>query len=110
MNPGKHHGGQAAAADDYGKHSQANARGLSVAELLRRVVARGEAVRLAWRGREATGLADRSDEFPTAVLPVIRSDAPTPADEDTEPTAATHEARRWLQPSGFSWRQRLLTG
>lgn len=98
------------AAERYGKHSQANARGLGVAELLRRVVARGDAIRLAWRGREATGVADPTDEFPTAVLPVIRDDDPTLDEEDTEPTTATREARRWLQSPDFSWWQRLLVG
>jgi hypothetical protein len=110
VNPGKHESGQAASSDDYGQHSQANAHGISVAELLRRMVARGEAVRLAWRGREATGLADRLEEFPTAVLPVIRADTPAPADDDTPPTTTTREAGRWSQPPGFSWWQRLLAG
>jgi hypothetical protein len=110
VNPGKHEGGQAAASDDYGQHSQAHARGFSVAELLRRMVAGGEAIRLAWRGREATGFADRSDEFPTAVLPVIHADAPPSADDDTEPTTATREARKWQRPPDFSWWQRLLAG
>lgn len=96
--------------DGYGQHSQAHARGLSVAELLRRTMARGEAVRLAWHGREATGLADRADEFPTAVLPVVRADAPALDEEDTEPITATREARKWQQPSDFSWWQRLLAG
>lgn len=106
------------AAERYGKHSQANARGLGVAELLRRVVARGDAIRLAWRGREATGVADPVDEFPTAVLPVIRDsieyqvepDGPPGDEDETEPTTATREARKWLPPSGFSWWPRLLVG
>jgi hypothetical protein len=89
-------------AERYGKHSRAHARGLGVAELLRRVVARGEAVRLAWRGDEATSALGRSGDFPTAILPVVRDEYPDENDEDTQPSTATREARRWLQPPGFS--------
>lgn len=99
-------------AEQYGRLSQANARGLSVATLLARVVAAGHAVQLAWRGEEATDVTDRLQEFPTAVLPVVRDQYPdTPGDDDeTEPTTATREARRWLRPPGFSWWPQALAG
>lgn len=89
--------------ETYGKHSRAHARGLSVAELLRRVVARGEAIRLAWQGDAATNLVGPSDEFPTAVLPVIRDDSLALEDQETEPTTATREARQWFGSERFSW-------
>ena len=89
-------------AEHNGKHSRAHARGLGVAELLRRVAARGEAIRLAWRGDEVTSAGARSGDFPTAILPVVRDEYPDDEDEDTEPSTATWEARRWLQPPGFS--------
>jgi hypothetical protein len=118
VNTGKHHSGQEDTAEDYGRHSRTNARGLSVAVLLQWVVARGEAIRLAWRGTESEGLARTRDEFPTAVLPVIRGadghqaehDGSPGDDEETGPTTATREARRWLQPPGFLWWQRSLAG
>jgi hypothetical protein len=96
--------------ETYGRHSRAHARGLSVAELLRRVVARGEAIRLAWRGDAATNLADRSDEFPTAVLPVIRDDLLALEAQETEPTTATREAWQWLDTERFSWWPKPLAG
>jgi len=89
-------------AERYGKHSRAHARGLGVAELLRRVVARGEAVRLAWRDDETNSVTNRAEEFPTAVLPVVHEEYPDVNDENTEPSTVTREARRWLQPPGFS--------
>jgi hypothetical protein len=88
-------------AERYGKHSRVHARGLGVAELLRRVVARGEAIRLAWRGDEAMSAIARSDEFRTAILPVMREEYPDDEDEDPELSTATRQARRWLQPPGI---------
>lgn len=96
--------------ETYGKHSRAHARGLSVAELLRRVVARGEAIRLAWRGDAATHMADPSDEFPTAVLPITRDNLPALEDQESEPTTATREARQWFGSEWFSWGPKPLTG
>jgi hypothetical protein len=97
-------------ADRYGKHSRAHAHGLGVAELLRRVVARGDAIRLAWRGDEATNAIARSDEFPTAVLPVVRVEYPDENDEDTEPSTAVRESRKWLNPELVSWWPQPLAG
>ncbi len=94
--------------EHYGKHSGVHARGLGVAELLRRAVAGGEAIRLAWRGDEATNVVARSEEFPTAILPIVRDEYPDENDEDTEPSTATREARRWLRPPGFSLWPNLL--
>lgn len=80
-----------------------------MAALLERVSQAGQAIRLAWRGAEHAGVAQDSDEFPTAVLPVIRDQAPVATDdEDTEPTTAQREVRRWLRPLGFSWWQQSL--
>lgn len=94
---GRHRDEPSAAAERYGKHSQAHARGMSVLELLRRVVAQGEAVRLAWRDAEANAVVDNGQEFPTAVLPAVRDeDEHGDADEITEPTTATGEAQRWF--------------
>jgi hypothetical protein len=111
VNTGRHHSRQDT-AEGYGRHSPTNAGGLTVAALIERVAHAGQAVRLAWRGREAAGIADWSDEFPTAVLPVVRDGAidSSTADEETEPTTATQEARRWLRPPGFSWWQQWLAG
>lgn len=94
------------AAETYGKHSTAHAR-LSVVSILQRFVSRGQAIRLAWR--EQVGPAERSDEFPTAVLPVIRADYPGD-DEDTEPSTAVREGRKWFQSSPFSWWPGVLVG
>jgi hypothetical protein len=107
MNIGKHHRHEHEA---YGKHTTGRVSGVSVVELLRRVVGRGEAVRLAWRGVERAGVAHNSDEFPTAVLPVIRDQLPAASsdDEGTEPTVAVQEARQWLRPPGFSWWHQCL--
>jgi hypothetical protein len=102
---GKHHSHQDDTAEGYGRHSPTNADGLTVAALIERVARAGQAVRLAWRGREAAGTADWADEFPTGILPVVRHavpDMPTP-EEDTKPTTATRAARNWLWPHGFSW-------
>jgi hypothetical protein len=97
-------------AEAYGKHSRANARGLSVAELLRRVVHRGDAFRLAWRGGDSDAPVGRDEEFPTGVLPVVRTEFVDilATEEDTEPPTATREARKWLQSANFSWWLRLL--
>lgn len=104
----RHHGGPSDAAERYGKHSRANARGLSVRALLERWVERGEAIRLAWRAEESDAVVARSQEFPTAVLPVIRGDDSheVNADEDTEPTTTTRQARNWLQSGRFEGRRR----
>jgi hypothetical protein len=83
-------------AENYGKHSRAHAR-ISVANLLRRVIARGDAIRLAWRDEELIGGADRSADFPTAVLPVIREDC-LENDDDSEPSTAIHGGQKWLLP------------
>lgn len=106
MPAGKHRDEPGAAAERYGKHSQAHARGLSVLELLRRVVAQGEAVRLAWRESETNALVDNNQEFPTAVLPAVRDGRAehgetSEADETTEPTTTTREVRRWFGPDGM---------
>jgi hypothetical protein len=84
-------------SDHYGKHSRAHASGLSVAELLRRAVARGEAIRLAWRGTEATSMADPSQDFPTAILPAIRDEYPGD-DEETEPRPGVRAGGKWFRP------------
>ena len=115
---GRHHDQDAGGAEQYGRHSQANARGLPVAALLARVAEAAQAVRLAWRGEEAARAFAPPDEFPTAVLPVVRDteghqtepDGPPGDDEETEPSTATREARRWLGPPGFSWWQQWLAG
>lgn len=107
---GRHHSGQDdRTAEQYGRHSRANANGLSVGALLERAARAGHAMRLAWRGAEGEGLAQTGGEFPTAVLPVIRGtdghqaepDGSPGDDEDTEPSTTTREARRWLRPPGF---------
>lgn len=95
-------------AEMYGKHSRAHAHGLGVAELLRRVIARGDAIRLAWRGTDGS-TAGRSDDFPTAVLPVIRDEYPGD-DEDTEPSAGVREARKWFGPEKSLWWRSSLVG
>jgi hypothetical protein len=104
---GRHHGGRDDMAEGYGRHSPINAGGLTVAALIERVARAGHAVRLAWRGREAADVADWSDEFPTAVLPMAQDrikhqaepDSSSSDDQETEPTTATQEARRWLRGS-----------
>jgi hypothetical protein len=106
---GRHHSGQDDTNEGYGRHNPINAGGLTVAALIERVARAGQAVRLAWRGREAADVANWSDEFPTAVLPVVRErimhqaepDGSPSENEETEPTTAAREARRWLRP-GFS--------
>jgi hypothetical protein len=99
---GKHRDDPGAAAERYGKHSRAHARGLSVLALLRRVVAQGGAVRLAWRDSETNAVVDDRQEFPTAVLPAFRDEGEHgDADESTEPATVTREARRWFGPDGM---------
>lgn len=99
---GRHRDEPSAAAERYGKHSQAHARGVSVPELLRRVVAQGDAVRLAWRDSETNAVVDDRQEFPTAVLPAFRDEGEHgDADEITEPATVTREARRWFGPDGL---------
>ena len=112
VSPGKHHGGQDAAADRAGLHRADRANGVSVAALLERVSRAGLAIRLAWRGTERTDVVQHSDEFPTGVLPVIRDRFPGAVsdDEETEPTSATREAWRWLRPEHFSWWPTVLAG
>jgi hypothetical protein len=96
-------------AETYGKHSRAHAHGLGVAELLRRVIARGEAIRLAWHSDETTRVADDSQDFPTAVLPVIRDEYPGD-DEDTDPSTGVREARKWFNPELSLWWRNSLVG
>lgn len=102
--------GEYQSAEAYGKHSQTNAHGLSVAELLKRVVRRGEALRLAWRGHDPDVFVDQEDEFPTAVLPVVRDEPAAVLETAVEavPRTLTRDARKWSQPPGFSWWLRLL--
>jgi hypothetical protein len=110
VNMGKHHSIEQEPAEGYGKHHAARAGGLSVTELLRQMVARGEAIRLAWRGNDTADIVDPSAEYPTAILPAIRDDAPSIDDEDTEPTTATRATRSWLRPASFSWSSTVLAG
>lgn len=56
-------------SEAYGKHSHAHAN-LPVAVLLRRVVAHGDAIRLAWP-EEGIGQVDECGQWPTGVLPRI---------------------------------------
>lgn len=72
VNAGKHHSGQCDTTAGCGKHRAGRAGGLSVATLLERVSQAGQAIRLAWRGGEHNGLAPEGNEFPTAVLPMVR--------------------------------------
>lgn len=100
--PGKHRDESSAAAERYGKHSQAHARGLSALELLRRVVGRGDPIRLAWRDSDVNEVVNDRLEFPTAVLPVVRSSVEQGEDNGTtEPTRATQQARQWFGPGGM---------
>jgi hypothetical protein len=118
MNLGKHRSREHESAEEYGKHSQTNAGGLSVAALLERMSRAGQAIRLAWRSSEVTSVVGCSQEYPTGVLPVVRDmnehqaepDGWPGDDEETEPTTATREARRWLRPPGFSWWQSVVHG
>jgi hypothetical protein len=71
---GRHHYDLSRSPDTYGRHSEANAGGLTVAALLRRVVASGEAIRLAWPVEGADQLTG-DDEWPTAVLPKVEEQA-----------------------------------
>lgn len=71
MNAAKHRDEPNTAAERYGKHSEANAT-VPVVEILQQAVERGEAIRLAWRNEESNSLVNDRQEFPTAVLPVIR--------------------------------------
>lgn len=87
-------------AEQYGKHSRAHAGGPGVVDLLRRAVAHGDAIRLAWDD-ETRIVADQRDDFPTAVLPVVRDEYPGD-DEDTEPSTAVREARKWFMPELFT--------
>lgn len=97
---GRHHADQdhGDGSDRYGKHSQANANGLSVRTLLERTIAYGDAIRLAWDNEDPNALADGERDLPTAVLPVVPMQVADEAegDDETEPTTATREARRWL--------------
>ena len=63
------HQGYAAGSETYGRHSTAHASVL-VATLLRRVVASGGALRLAWSAQDKP--SPEADEWPTAVLPRVR--------------------------------------
>lgn len=110
MNAGRHHAGEHQSADTYGRHDESRASGLSVAELLERMIGRGEAVRLAWRGEEATNMTARSDDFPTAVLPQVQDEFPDTDDEGTEPTTAIRETRQWRRTRGFTWWPKPLAG
>lgn len=112
MKPGQHRDQRHDVAERYGKHSQANAHGLPVTELLRRAIKRGEAVRLAWSTDETNAVADESREFPTAVLPAVRDDGQERRMDEgtTEPTTATREARKWFEPGGLEQRPLSLAG
>jgi hypothetical protein len=101
MNAGRHHDARGDAAERYGKHSEANARGWAVRELLKHAIRQGEAIRLAWPDGEANASADRSHDFPTAVLPAFQHDG-EPEAEGTGPTTATRDARKWFEPGGWS--------
>jgi len=100
MNAGRHHDARGDAAERYGKHSEANARGWAVRELLKHAIRQGEAIRLAWPDGEANASADRSHDFPTAVLPAFQHDG-EPEAEGTGPTTATRDARKWFEPGGL---------
>ena len=71
VNAAKHRDEPTSAAERYGKHSQANAD-VPVSEVLRRAIEQGEAVRLAWRDEDHDRAIASAEEFPTAVLPVVR--------------------------------------
>ncbi len=103
MNAGRDRSDDYQSAEAYGKHSRSHARGLSVAELLRRAARRGEALRLAWRDDPPEATIDRYEEFPTGVLPVVQGELAEVAalEEDTAPTTTTRAARKWLQPPPF---------
>lgn len=107
-NPGRHRDEATAAAERYGKHSQAHAD-LPVVDVLRRVAESGEAIRLAWQDDDSNRVVEDRQEFPTAVLPVIRDD-PGADDETTEPTTATREARQWFGTERFPWWPKALAG
>lgn len=110
MNPGKHRSDEPESPNGHGRHRPANTSGLMATALIERVARTGHAIRLAWQGTADHGLASADDDFPTAVLPVVRNEPPdtSTADEDTEPTMASREARQWLGSSEFSWWIRSL--
>ena len=109
VNGGKHHSGEPKSAEGYGKHHAARADGLSAVELIERLSRAGYAVRLAWRGAQATNVVPQTPEFPTAILPVIRREYLDADEKDPEPPV-TREAPKWLWPGGFWWRSKLLAG
>lgn len=71
VNVAKHRDEPTGAAERYGKHSEANAD-VPVSEVLQRAIQRGEAIRLAWPDDDSNTAVSDLQEFPTAVLPVIR--------------------------------------
>jgi hypothetical protein len=112
MNAGRHHDARGDAAERYGKHSEANARGWPVRELMKHVIRQGEAIRLAWPDGEANASADRSREFPTAVLPAVDGDGHEgqPDADGTKPTTAARAARKWFEPGGLERGPESLAG
>lgn len=111
MNAAKHRDEASGAAERYGKHSQANAD-VPVFDVLQRAIEEGEAIRLAWRDEDSNRVVNDPQEFPTAVLPIVRPQEHTlsEADEDTEPLSPRSEPRRQARPRDFSWWPRALAG
>jgi hypothetical protein len=107
----KHRDETSAAAERYGKHSEANAD-VSVFDVLQQAIKRGEAIRLAWSDEDSNRAVSDPQELPTAVLPVVRPEqsVPSEADDYTQPMNATSAARRPLWPRDFSWWPQLLAG
>lgn len=86
------------------RHAEHQAAPLTVYDLLLQAWSEGRAVALDWPGQDMTGLVRER--------PVGRrghTDS-TGADEDTEPTTAAREARRWLSQEWFSSAPQALAG
>lgn len=96
-----------------GRHAEDQLNPLRVIDLLEQAVREGRPLRLVWPDTDPAGLAPSEADAPTAVLPVIPTEdetAPGLAELETEPTTATRQARRLLNPGGAAWSPQALAG
>lgn len=86
------------------RHAEHQVHPLLVADLLLQAWDEGRPVALDWQGQDVTGLVwDQSAERYGHVEPIAD-------DEDTEPTTATRDDRRWLGSEWFAPGPRSLAG
>jgi hypothetical protein len=107
VNTGRYRDESTIAAERYGRHSQAHAD-VPVVDVLQATVDRGDPLRLAWSPDQIADPVKPTEEFPTAVLPVVNT--ADKSSDHTEPLPPPDTRQQSVRARDFSWWPTVLAG